>query len=143
MKEIYVNTQAELDKALKDRVEGDVVICRGTALFQIRDSSQVTACDSSQVTATKFVAITIHSKSAKISGGVKIKLPAIKTAKQWCEFYGVAVKAGVAILFKAVRGDYKSSKGFLYQPGTAPEAPDWDEGKAECGGGLHFSPSGK
>lgn len=27
-----------------------------------------------------------------------------------------------------------------HAPGSKPEAPDWDDGKAECGGGLHFSP---
>ena len=31
-----------------------------------------------------------------------------------------------------------SVRGFAYIPGTTPEAPDWDGGKAECGGGLHF-----
>jgi hypothetical protein len=104
-------------------------------------SSQVRAYDSSQVRASKFVAVTRHGKKVKTTGGVRIKLPVIKTAKQWCDFYGVPIKAGVAVLFKVVRDDYKSGRGFLYQPGTTPEAPDWDGGKLECGGGLHFSPT--
>ena len=205
MKEIYVNTQTELNKALRDRAADDIVICWGDAVYEIRDSSQVTAwgnsqvtacgssqvtaydssqvraydssqvtaydssqvraydssqvraydssqvtacgssqvtaCDSSQVRATRFVAVTIHTKKVKSIGGVKIKLPVIKTAKQWCEFYGVPIKVGVAVLFKTVRDDYKSSHDFLYQPGTTPEAPDWDGGESECGGGLHFSPT--
>jgi hypothetical protein len=46
---------------------------------------------------------------------------------------------GIAVLYKAVRSDYKSSHGMSYAPGTTPKAPDWDGGKEECGGGLHFS----
>jgi len=49
------------------------------------------------------------------------------------------VEAGLAILFKAVRDDFRSAHGTLYAPGSTPKAEDWDGGKAECGGGLHFS----
>jgi hypothetical protein len=50
----------------------------------------------------------------------------------------------VAVLFKAVGDDFQSSRGgVFYTPGTKPEAPDWDGGRAECGGGLHFSPCPK
>jgi len=105
------------------------------------DSSQVTACDSSQVRATKYVAIT-KSQNAKAVGGMQIKPPSIKTAKKWCENYGVEIKKGIAILFKGVDNEFKSHhNGFPYVPGTTPEAPDWDGGKEECGGGLHFSPT--
>ena len=38
---------------------------------------------------------------------------------------------------KAVDDTYTSSHGFTYKPGSTPEAPDWDGGKEECGGGLH------
>jgi hypothetical protein len=92
------------------------------------------------VRATKYVAVTKQSKHAKTKGGVLIKLPIIKTSRQWCEFYGVPIKSGVAVLYKALRADYKSSHDFLYEPGTTPSAPDWDGGVNECGGGLHFSP---
>jgi len=71
---------------------------------------------------------------------VLIKLPEIKTALQWCNFYDVKIKKGVVILYKALRNDYKSSWGFLYSPGTTPTAPDWDGGEKECGGGLNFCP---
>jgi hypothetical protein len=103
-------------------------------------SSQVRAYDSSQVRATQYVAVTKHSKFTKIDGGVLIELPTIRTAEQWCEFHGVEVVDGVATLFKAVTDKFSSGYGFSYKPGTTPKAPDWDGGKAECGGGLHFSP---
>ena len=162
MKYIDVRTQQELDEVLK---KGDSIpCCRGNMVFTVRDSSQVTAYDSSQVTAcgssqvtacdssqvraydssqvraTKFVAVTIHGKGVKGKGGKIVRIPVISTATEWCEFYGVKIKAGVAILFKAVRKDFKSLHGMEYAPGTCPGAPDWDGGEAECGGGLHFSP---
>ena len=99
------------------------------------------ASGSAQVRASKYVAVTKdRGHRGRVDGGVVIELPAITSAEEWCEFYGVEVVDGVATLFKAVDDDFKSGYGFAYTPGTAPEAPDWDGGKAECGGGLHFSP---
>ena len=60
--------------------------------------------------------------------------------KLWCEFFGVEVKRGHAIVYKAVRDSFSSARGFHYPIGKKVEAPDWDGGKVECGGGLHFSP---
>jgi hypothetical protein len=80
----------------------------------------------------------------KISGGVIIEVPEIATVKEWCDYYGVEVKRGTAILFKAVDNDYATphsrAVGIFYKPGSKPRAPDWDDGEKECGGGLHFSP---
>ena len=78
--------------------------------------------------------------SGIIEGGVVIPPAQITSPAEWCAYYGVEVKDGVAILFKGVRDDYRTQRGFAYVPGTSPEAPDWDGGKEECGGGLHFSP---
>lgn len=64
----------------------------------------------------------------------------MKTPVEWAAFYGAKLDGPVMTLYKAVRADYRSAHGFLYQPGTTVEAPDWDAGDAECGGGLHFSP---
>jgi len=110
------------------------------------DSSQVTALDSSQVTASKYVAVTVDpAHCGKVTGGVQIKPPPIKTADEWCDFYGVPVKRGVAILFKAVDDDYSTENArnaeIFYKPGEQPFAKDWDGGEEECGGGLHFSPT--
>jgi hypothetical protein len=86
--------------------------------------------------------VTRHGDKSLVDGGILIQLPELKTAREWCEFYGVSVdESGVVVLYKAVRDDYKTHQyGFMYQPGTMPEAPDWDGGERECGGGLHFSP---
>jgi len=105
------------------------------------DSSQVTASGSSQVRASRGVAVTVHGTNVKRRGGVLIRVPKIRTAAEWCEWYGVAVKRGVAVLFKGVDANYDSPHKANYAPGTVPAAADWDGGKAECGGGLHFSPT--
>jgi hypothetical protein len=91
------------------------------------------------------------SSKITIPGAIILKRPELKTAKEWCDFYGVQIRKGgsfskklagqdVAILFKALAADFTATGGFRYEPGTAPEAPDWDGGTKECGGGLHFSP---
>jgi hypothetical protein len=95
-----------------------------------------------KVKASALVIIAQHGKAKNIDGGRVLDMPAPKNAKEWCDFYGVEVKDGVAILYKAVRDDFKTSMyDFPYIPGTVPVAPDWDGGKEECGGGLHFSPT--
>jgi hypothetical protein len=87
----------------------------------------------------------VGDAKGKQSGGrvLPCKLP--QTANEWCEFYGVEVTEGIAILFKAVDDDYSTSyarqRNIFYAPGNMPTAPDWDGGKQECGGGLHFSPA--
>jgi hypothetical protein len=102
-------------------------------------SSQVTACDSSQVRATPHVAVTIHGHPT-VRGGVKIRPKNPSDVGEWLEYFDVRVTRGVAILYKAVGDDFKSAYGTSYAPGSTPSAADWDGGKAECGGGLHFCP---
>ena len=89
--------------------------------------------------ATASVSVLIDGP-AKVTGGRQVTVKR-GTPKQWCDYYGVAVKAGIATLFKAVDDNFMSPHGGNYTPGTAPVAEYWDGGKKECGGGLHFSPS--
>jgi len=112
----------------------------GSSQVTAHDSSQVTAHDSSQVRASRYVAVSKHGDQSKVSGGVLILIPKPETPQEWCDFHGVNVRYGVAILYKALDKNFKSSRDFDYSPGTVPVAPDWDGGRAECGGGLHFSP---
>lgn len=139
---IEVRTQAELNAALQTATKADFIVCRGNGVFWLYGSAQVTAYDSAQVTASKFVAVTTHGTHVGVTGGQVIAVSELASIDDWLEFHGVEVAGDgierVAVLFKAVRADYRSSHGFLYAPGTTPAAPDWDEGKAECGGGLHF-----
>ena len=102
------------------------------------DSSQVRAYDSSQVTAAKQVAVTIHGVGPKVRGGVRINYKYPSDVDEWLASYCLKKKRGIVILYKGVGDDYKSPLGTSYAPGTKPEAADWDDGKAECGYGLHF-----
>jgi len=112
-----------------------------SATVRASDSATVTAYGSATVTASSFVAVHIHSKTAKVVGGVVIRPKfTAKTAALWCKEHHVKVVRGIATVYKAVRSDFKSSRGGDYSPGVIPEAADWDGGRVECGGGLHFSP---
>ena len=153
MSAIEVRTQAELDKALANLADDEWIECHGSGHFEVRGSSSVVARGSSSVVArgssrveaSPYVAIQRHGATSKVKGGVLIQIPLITTAAEWCDYYGVKVTRGVATLFKAVGDDYSTSrarqKDVFYTPGSKPSAPDWDGGKNECGGGLHFSPA--
>jgi hypothetical protein len=117
-----------------------------SASVRAYDSASVTASGSASVTASKYVSVHTNPTrwgKPKVSGGVLIEVPEIKTPTEWLDYHGVEVKRGVAILFKAVDDDYSTSyarrAGIFYTPGAKPEAPDWN-GLPECGGGIHVSP---
>ena len=98
------------------------------------------AVAAARVTATKFVSVHIHADTVEASGGVRIVVPRPATLRAWLDFHDISPSRGTVALFKAVRADWKSSRGHVYEPGTVPlPPPDWDGGKAECGGGLHFA----
>ena len=111
----------------------------------LRESSHAVLWGLSHAVLSKFATAHIHGQKVKCKGGVQVKVPEIATMKEWCEFYGVDVKRGIAVVFKAVDNDYSTAnarpKKIFYTPGSKPTAPDWDGGRQECGGGLHFSPT--
>lgn len=144
------------EKEYQVLIASETVVASGSSHVVASDSSHVVASDSSHViawesshveawgnshvVASKFVACHIYGEQVRCKGGVQIKVPKILTAKEWCDYYGVEVRRGIAVLFKGTDENFHTQKGVYYKPGTIPEAPDWDGGKAECGGGLHFSP---
>lgn len=103
-------------------------------MVRARDRAQVKA-------ASTLIVIMNHATTTSIDGGTVVQVPPVTTVEGWCDYHGIEVKDGIATVYKAVRDDYQSAHGLLYAPGTTPVAPDWDGGRAECGGGLHFSPS--
>jgi hypothetical protein len=122
------------------------VVLEGSSHVEARESSHVVARGSSSicafadsvVVATKYVAVQKRDHTVTVTGdGVVIEVPPITTAEQWCEFYGINVKDGIATLFKAVRGNYASGHDatFFWTPGTMPRVPKMDTN--ECGVGLH------
>jgi len=129
--------------------ESSHVVAGGSSHVEAWESSHVEAWENVfirlfsalKIEASASVVIMLHGKAKTITGGKKIKAAKPATAIAWCKFHGVTVDAGVAVLYKAVNADYKSPHGMSYAPKTRPKAEDWDDGKAECGGGLHFSPT--
>lgn len=168
---VEVQTQAELDAAL---LAGNLPVLVGYGPFVIQSGSptvvangssqpRVVANGSSQptvvaygicqlkvsgkvkVTAGALVAIAVLSGKPDITGGGFVSRKDLSTPAAWCEFYGVQVTNGVAVVFKGTDENFQSFRSgplgrVSYAPGTVPVAPDWDGGRYECGGGLHFSP---
>ena len=102
---------------------------------------QLTVRGSLSVIAAATVAIVVLGGHPKIKGGGFIQRIDISTPREWCDYYGVDVRGGFALLGKIVGENYVSKCGCRYPVGGALAAPDWDGGQAECGGGLHFSPT--
>ena len=136
--------------------ESSSVVARESSSVVAWGSSSVVARESSSVVAQGFVSLVafggtlklsakchafIRSTKAKVTGGIKTNA-IIKTPREWCDFYGVEVKNGFALLYKSVFPDFFNAQNrtVQYLPGSMPEANDWDGGKQECGCGLHFSP---
>lgn len=61
------------------------------------------------------------------------------TQEGWCCTWGLPIVNNRVRLYKAVDENFLSPHKMKYTPGSKPEAPDWDHGRAECGNGLHFT----
>mgnify|MGYP001617184426 CR=1 FL=1 len=133
--------------------ENSSVVAWGNSSVVARENSSVEAWGNVfirlfcalKIKASAHVVVMLHGEAKKIIGGKRIKANKPKTPKSWCDHHGVKTTNGVATLFKAVDEDYSTSNArkvnIFYKPGEVPVALDWDGGKAECGGGLHFSPA--
>ncbi len=154
MKYVEIATQQDLEALLKKDPaaiaivrngrfvarESAHVVARESAHVEAWGSAHVVAWGSAHVVASQYVAVQQHSDAAVVLGGVVIRVRRPTSPVEWVAFYGAQASDGTAVLYKAVRDDYRSQHGVLYEPGKTAEAPDWDGGKQECGGGLHFSP---
>ena len=121
----------------------DSVTVRAYDSVTVRASSSVTvrAYGAATVTASPHVAVHLHSGHARVSGGVLIDLTTLDLAdpQTWCDYHGVPVTDGIAIVHKAVGDNWTTSRGTDYSPGALPSCDDWTDDN-DCGGGLHFSP---
>ena len=136
---IKVANQKELDEALKNKKIDDEIWLIGNETFEISGSSSVRAYESSSVRARKNVAVIIESKNVKCQGGHKIIITLPKNLNEWIKDYeATKINQNSLILYKAVDNDFESTYKFEYLPKTTVVAPDWDNGKLECGKGLHF-----
>ena len=122
--------------------ESSSVEARESSSVEAWESSSVVARGSSSVVASKFTAVHLHSASATVSGGVVIDITALDLTglADWAEYHGVTVEGGEVIVYKAVDDDLRSGRGFAYPIGETVVCHDW-RAEAECGNGLHLSPS--
>ena len=90
--------------------------------------------------AGKYTAVFLHSQNVSMDGqGNVIDLTDVdlNDPASWCEFHGVEVVDGIAVVYKAVDQGFRSHHGADYTPGSTPEAADWNTDR-HCGNGLHF-----
>jgi len=129
------------------------VVARGSSSVVAWDSSRVEAWgsssveawDSSSVVAGTHVAVHLHSQRVTLSGGVVIDMTALDLTdpQAWCDYAGIRVEDGNAILCKAVDDNWHAGHSYkltAYAPGTTVTAPDWRDDN-DCGGGLHVCPT--
>lgn len=128
-------------EATVDARESCFVDAGGRSRVRAFGASMVRARAGATIDALGPVSVVAHGMRTTVNGGNVIRVPAPQTALEWCEHYGVEIVDGVATLFKAVDAEFNSYHGMSYRPGTQPQAPDWDGGEQECGGGLHLSPN--
>ena len=126
--------------------ENATATLRGNATATLWGNATARAFGSGTIEAGRNAVVLDHDSQSQITGGRILEMARPKTPAEWCEHYGVEVVNGNAILFKSLYEDFTSGhftpagQRVSYAPGSTPEAPDWDGGENECGGGLHFSP---
>jgi hypothetical protein len=130
------------DSATVRAYDSATVRAYDSATVRAYGSATVRAYGSATVTASKYVAVHLHSKKVKLTGGVVIDVTDIDLSDRatWLDYHGIRTSRGRVVVFKAVDDKWSTDRGFVYKPGAKLEAPDWNA-RNECGGGLHFSPS--
>ena len=110
-------------------------------------SPRMVARESSSVTGTvgkhTLVGVLKHDRATvDLPGAVILKTPeSVKTVEEWIDYYDCAgSEEGAMEVYKRVGDDLASERGVVYAIGTEVACDDWND-RAECGGGLHFSPS--
>jgi hypothetical protein len=122
-----------------EALETVTVVAGGSVSVRAFGAAMVRARGQLAVESSEGVAVMRHRQGTAATGAAAVDTRP-GTAAEWCRYYGVPVKDGVAVLYKAVDEDFDSYHGTSYRPGSLPDAPDWDGGERECGGGLHLSP---
>jgi hypothetical protein len=105
-----------------------------------RNVVQLSIYGAVSVTASDAVSVLIDGDGSSVTGGHQTRVVKPLSVQAWCDYHDVPVTDDTVVLFKAVNDTFASPRGGQYTPGTTPVADDW-EPSAECGGGLHFSPS--
>ncbi|SMB81545.1 hypothetical protein [Deinococcus hopiensis] len=111
--------------------------CRVTA----RQLSRVHLSDEAFVDATALVFLQGPGPEVQASERTALPIPILTDVTAWADFHGLALALDrTLIVYKAVDGDFCSSRGFRYAPGTAVNAERWNNRPA-LEDGLHFAPT--
>ena len=97
----------------------------------------------STVRASKYTAVHLHSQHVTLDAqGAVIDVTGIDRHDpvSWCEYTGIDVEDGTAIVYKAVTDDLRSGMGLVYPIGETVTDQLWAPTDA-CGRGLHFGPT--
>ena len=114
--------------------ENSSVVARGNSSVVARENSSVEARGNSQIAQYS------DDAKLKISGNARIIfLP--RTIEEYCDFYGITAKDGVALLFKAIRADGGSfhDSDFKYTIGESKSQHCDPDLSVRCSYGLHVS----
>ena len=125
--------------------ESSSVEAWGSSRVEAWESSRVEAWESSRVEAGRWVAVHLWSQRVTLTGdGHVIDMTALDLSdpEVWCAYHGIHVDDGRALLYKAVDSDLRTTSHIptTYTIGQEVAATDW-QATAQCGHGLHFSPS--
>ena len=118
------------------------VWAHGSTTVWAYDSATVRAYGSATVEASKYVAVHLHSARVTLTGGVGIDLTKLDLTRtdEWITYTGCRRDGDDLVVYKAVRADLNSARGFAYPIGREVTDPQWRDDH-DCGNGLHFSPS--
>lgn len=160
MWKIVVTTQAEMN-AVPKGFDGDIEVWSAKEQWigvpsgiwvRAFDSSQVTAYCSSQVRACGSSQVTAHGNTQILrlsarailatTGNSRIVMPP-QTPAEYCDHYGVAIRDGKAVLFKAVNSTYESfwndAPKITYTIGKTISHTCNSSRKVSCNDGLHVA----
>ena len=122
------------------------VTARESSHVEAWGSSHVGAWGSSHVIASTYTAVHLHSQAVTLnSTGAVVDCTAIDLSDVaiWCDYYGIKINDGKAIVYKGVDNDLVAGHPYIpttYSIGKTVTASDW-KNTTDCGYGLHFSPS--
>jgi hypothetical protein len=135
-------TVTAYDSATVRAYDSATVTAYDSATVTAYDSATVRAYDSATVTARANVQIVRLSERANLSvaGNARIVTPP-NTAEEWVDYYGLAVKDGAVLAYKAVRDNLHShyDNTFVYAIGETYKH-DCPADRVSCGVGLHVAP---
>ena len=131
---VYIQSPADTRLYIARRLPRASVVAWGNASVEARENASVVAWGNTQVVKRS------PKTNIKVHGNARIVTMPF-TIEEYCDFYGVTIKEGQAILHKAVRPDLASihNPEFQYAVRATFKHPCDPNTKVECSTGLHVA----